>query len=63
MLTEHMKRQSDRGFVKNANLPAGEVATVAISADAETAIKMLNSLNQYFNVEFLLDALLKEIIF
>ncbi len=44
MLTEHTKRQSDRGFVKNANLPAGEVATVAISADAETAIKKLNLL-------------------
>lgn len=43
-LTEHMKQQSDRGFVKNPNLPAGEVATVAISADASQAIKKLNSL-------------------
>lgn len=39
-----MKRQSDRGFVKKPNLPAGEVTAVAISADAENAIKKLNSL-------------------
>lgn len=43
-LTEHMKQQSDRGFIKHPNLPAGEVATVAVSADASQAIKKLNSL-------------------
>lgn len=45
MLTEHMKRQSDRGFITNPNLPTGEVTLVAISAEATNAIKKLASLN------------------
>lgn len=39
-----MKQQSDRGFIQKPNLPTGEVCTVAISADAEKAIKKLNML-------------------
>lgn len=42
-LTEHMKPQYNRGFIKNPNLPTGEVADVAISADAVKAIEKLAS--------------------
>lgn len=40
-----MKRQSDRGFIQNPNLPTGEVAAVAISAEATKAINKLSSLD------------------
>lgn len=43
MLTEPMKLQSDRRFIKNPNLPTGEVATAAISAQATQAIRKLES--------------------
>ncbi len=43
MSTQHMKRQSDRGFIKNSNLPTGEVTAVVISVEATQAIKTLTS--------------------
>ncbi len=39
-----MKQQSDRGFIKKPNLPAGDVATVAISADAVEGIEKLTGM-------------------
>lgn len=41
-LTKHMKPQYK--FIENPNLPTGEVSTVAISADAQKAIKKLNEM-------------------
>lgn len=40
-----MKQQSDRGLIQNPNLPTGEVAAVAISAEATKAIKKLAALD------------------
>ena len=40
-----MKRPFNNQFIINPNLPAGEVSAVAISANAEKAIRKLHSLN------------------